>query len=365
MNALTDLLGPWLAGFSTLELVLMSANVTLLVFSRPLVSRLGDKPVNDESFAHKLHYFRILNVLVMLLVVFNTLVLPIASHSWMTGLLASVLVAFLAYLAAHLANFLIKRRFGKRREVNGEKFWAETYNTRVLSLLSSVLLFVIALIAVVQIMGFDSLLEAGGVIGFFGVILGLTQSAWAPDIISGLVILNSRLVEEGDVVELGDTHQLVATVFKTKIFHTELLDLANNHRTMISNAALRSTTIHNLSKFASAKGLREAITLKVGYDTCQETMQTYVDAVFDKLHADAEVPVEGKVPPELRATDAGDFAVEWTVFYYTKAVRQVLATRQRVLAALIAGARDHGVDLSTPVLYARTGEASPSQELSQ
>ncbi|GAA6143687.1 mechanosensitive ion channel family protein [Hydrogenophaga sp. 5NK40-0174] len=356
MNALADLLGRWVANFSSLELILISANTILLVFSRPLVARLDDKPISDENFANKLHYFRILNVLVLLLVLFNTLVLPVASHSWMTGLLASVLVAYLTYLAAHLANFLIKRRFGRAREFNGEKFWAETYNTRVLSLLSSVLLFVIGLIAVVQIMGFDSLLEAGGVIGFFGVILGLTQGAWAPDIISGLVILNSRLVEEGDVVELGDTHQLVASVFKTKIFHTELLDLANNHRTMISNATLRSTTIHNLSKFASAKGLRESIKLKVGYDTSEDTMQDFVDAVFAKLHADPEVPVEGKVPPELRATDAGDFAVEWTVFYYTKAVRQVLGTRQKVLAALIAGAREHGVDLATPVLYSRTPE---------
>ncbi|WP_230970338.1 mechanosensitive ion channel family protein [Nitrogeniibacter aestuarii] len=359
MNVLGFSLPPLADAFSSIELGLIVANILLLVFSRPILARLSNKPVSDEGFASKLHYFRAANVLVLMLVVFNALVLPVASHSWMTRLLAAVLVAFLGYLTAHLANFLIKRRFGKKREVNGNTVWVETYNTRLLGLLSSILLFVVVLIAEVQIMGFHSLLEAGGVIGFFGVILALTQGAWAPDIISGLVILNSRLVEEGDVIELGETDPTVATVFKTKIFHSELLNLANNHRTMISNATLRGTTIHNLSKFASAKGLREAIKLKVGYDTPQEAMQAYVDAVFTELAADKDLPVEHKAPPELRATDAGDFAVEWTVFYYTKDVRRVLSTRQRVLAALIAGARAHGIDLSTPVLHASVSPADP------
>ena len=74
--------------------------------------------------------------------------------------------------------------------------YAETYNARVLSMLLGVVIFAITFIANVRILGLDTWLEAGGVIGFVGVILALTQSAWAPDIISGLVILNSRLVGE-------------------------------------------------------------------------------------------------------------------------------------------------------------------------
>jgi len=281
----------WLNTFSAPELALIAANLLLLAFSRPIFARVSSKPVSDEGFANKLHFFRAGNVLVLSLVVFNGLIAPLSDHSWMTRLLAAVLVAFLAYLTAHIANFLIKRRFGRKREVNGESVYAETYNTRLISLLSSVLLSIVTLIAVIQILGFDNLLEAGGVVGFFGVILALTQGSWAPDIIGGLVILNSRLVEEGDVIELGNGDPTVAMVFKTKIFHSELLDLANNHRTMISNATLRQATIHNLSKFASARGLREAIKLKVGYDTTQEKMQAYVEAVFAKLEADRDITV--------------------------------------------------------------------------
>ena len=341
----------WLHNFSVAESLLIAANLLLIAFSRPLLRALSRSGTSDEAFSGKLHFFRAANVLVVLLVVFANAVLPVASHSWMARLLGAVLVAFLGYLTAHVANYLIKRRFGRLREVDGSQTWTETYNVRVLSLLSSVLLFVMVLIAEVRIFGFDSLLEAGGVIGFVGVMLALTQGAWAPDMIGGLVILNSRLVEEGDVIEVNPGERIIGTVYKTKIFHTELLNLVNNHRIMIGNAALRRMTIHNLSKFASARGLREAIVLKVGYDTTEGEMRELVHAVFERLASEGDCAVEHKYPAELRATDAGDFAVAWTVFYYTKDIRRLLATRQSVLATIIEEARMRGVGLSTPSLH--------------
>jgi len=97
-----------------------------------------------------------------------------------------------------------------------------------------------------------------GAIGFIGVMIALTQAAWAPDIISGLIILNSNVFEQDDIIEISiEGRTIVATVFRTKVFHTEILDLVNNHRIMMRNVKIRDTVIHNLTKFASAKGLRE------------------------------------------------------------------------------------------------------------
>ncbi len=352
----------WLQNFSLAETALIVANLVLIAFSRPLLKAVSRSATSDEAFSGKLHFFRAANVLVVLLVVFSNAVLPVLSHSWMTRLLGAVLVAFLGYLSAHVANYLIKRRFGRVREVNGVQTWTETYNVRVLSLLSSVLLFVMVLIAEVRILGFDSLLEAGGVIGFVGVLLALTQGAWAPDIIGGLVILNSRLVEEGDVIEINPGEPIIGTVYKTKIFHTELLNPVNNHRIMIGNATLRGTIIHNLSKFASARGLREAIVLKVGYDTAEGSMHELVAAVFEALRKDGDCGVEHKYPPELHATDAGDFAVEWTVFYYTKDIRHLLTTRHTVLAAFIEEARARGIELATPRLHVLHAAGPPGHD---
>lgn len=351
MDELLQYAGTWLQGFSNVELTLMAANVVLLLFSRPLLQYLSSKSDSSDAFRGKLHIFRAANLLVLSLVVFNSLILPIASHSWMTRLLAALLVAFLAYLSAHVANYLIKRRFGRQREINGEKIWSETYNVRVLSLLSAILLFVVALIAVVRILGLDSLLEAGGVIGFVGVLLALTQSSWAPDIISGLVILNSRLIEEGDVIEVGDGESVLGVVYKTKIFHTEVLNLVNNHRIMFSNAGLRGMVIHNLSKFASAKGLREALVFKIGYEVSEARVHEMFDKAFERATQKVGVCVEFKYEPEVRVTDAGDYAVEWTVYYYTKDVRYLLRTRQLLRALIIKTAAEEGISLATPLLH--------------
>jgi len=87
------------------------------------------------------------------------------------------------------------------------------------------------------------------VFGFVGEMLTLTQAAWAPDIISGLIILNSKMVEEGDILQIRqDGKQVYANVYKTKMLHTELLDISNNHRMMIKNSQLRALFLQNLSK---------------------------------------------------------------------------------------------------------------------
>jgi small-conductance mechanosensitive channel len=214
-----------------------------------------------------------------------------------------------------------------------------------------VLVSVIALIAIVRILGFTSLLEAGGVIGFIGVLLALTQGAWAPDIISGLVILNSQLVEEGDVIEANDgSNKLLGAVYKTKVFHTELLDMVNNHRIMIQNARLRAMTIHNLSKFASAKGLREALHLKIGYAVPEQQVRAMVSEAFLDLQESGVQEIEFQHEPLIRVTDAGDYAIEWTLYYYTKQVRSLLQTRQTVLLAITNAARQAGISLATPLM---------------
>ncbi|MEJ1489347.1 MAG: mechanosensitive ion channel family protein [Candidatus Sedimenticola sp. (ex Thyasira tokunagai)] len=338
--------------FTLLELLLLSANLILLAFSRPLLQLLNSHQNENGQFKDRLHIFRLFNVLVLLFVVINALVLPVAEHSRVVRILTSILIVYLAYLTSHLLNYFIKKRFGKKREVNEKEVLSETYNSRVLSLLSSLLLFVMALIAIVQILGFDSLLEAGGVIGFVGVLLALTQGAWAPDIISGLVILNSKLFNEGDVIELNEgSVPIICVVHKTKVFHTELLNLVNNHRIMLQNSNIRSHIIQNLSRFASAKGLRESMEFNIGYEVDEERVRAMFDSAYQRVIEDADILIEKQHPLEVRALAAGDYAVQWAIFYYIKDVKKLLNTRQLFLSVILEAARQHEISLATPLLH--------------
>jgi small-conductance mechanosensitive channel len=223
--------------------------------------------------------------------------------------------------------------------------------------LVSVLVVIFALISIVQLLGLDSLLEAGGVIGFIGVMLALTQGAWAPDIISGLVILNGDLVNSGEIVEFDDG-KITAQVFRIKLFHTELLDLVNNNRILIKNAKFREKTIHNLSKFSSAKGYREKQVYKIGYDADVAEVKAMFERAYELAVVDSDITIEDNHALEIRVQETGDYAVEWAVFYYTKQVRYVIKTRQLFKELVLKESLRSGISLSTPDLYQRVTEAT-------
>jgi small-conductance mechanosensitive channel len=200
------------------------------------------------------------------------------------------------------------------------------------------------------VLGFESVLETGGVLGIIGVFLALTQGSWAPDLIGGLIVLNSGLIEEGDVIELPGKN-LLGVVFKTKMFHTEFLSLSNNHRIMIANAQLRQESIHNLSKFASAKGLRESLSFKIGYDTPTSYIHQLFQTSFEEVVADSTLSVQGQYPLEIRVDDAGDYAVKWTLFYYIKDLKKMLAIRQGFCKKVVLNSPKFNVSLATPILH--------------
>jgi len=338
-----------IAPLSPLDLMLIGINFLLLLFSRIIVNRLSH---GGNETGNKLHFFRVANLLLLLFILFYNLLLPYSDHSWISQVLVVLVMGYLAYLSFHLINYLIQKRFGREREVDGQTVITETYNARILSLLAGVFTFILVLVAAIRILGFDSLLEAGGVIGLVGVFLALTQSSWAPDIISGLVILNSRMIEEGDVVQLSEgSKTIVGVVYKTKVFHSELLNLVNNQRIMFKYARLRELTIHNLSKFASAKGLRERLTFNIGYDVPEESVREMFEQAVAKAVESEGLPIEDQYPVEVRVINTGDFAVEWSLFYYTKSVKDLLRTRQLLLAAILKESTARKISLATPMLH--------------
>jgi len=156
-----------------------------------------------------------------------------------------------------------------------------------------------------------------------------------------------------DLIELGDSNPVLARVFKTKIFHTVLIDIVNNHRIMVSNSKLRDQTIHSLSKFASAKGLREKLTFKIGYDTSSESVKKMFNQAFETVANEGDM-IDDSHPLEIRVLETGDHAVEWGIFYYIKEVSGIVAIRQRFLEEILEASHRHGISLSTPQTHVVT-----------
>jgi len=334
-----------LNGFSQIDLTTISISLVLLFAASPICRCLS----HENGLAARVSVMRALNGLIIIAVFANVFLFKHQSE-FISRVISSLIVLYFSVLITQIINFFVLQRFGKARKFNNKKMISDTYSSRGLSLIITVIITLIALVSCLRILGLNSLLEAGGALGLTGIALAMTQAAWAPDIIAGLIILNSRMCEEGDVVQFQmDGNRFTGSVFRTKLFHTELLDLSNNHRLMVRNNKLRDYGVQNLSRFASARGLRERMLFNIGYEHSQEQVTGMILRAFEAIDKAGD-DREAQYPPEIMLHDTGDYAVTWAVYYYIKDVKRLIAIKQLFQSYILKEAIESNISLATPDL---------------
>ena len=335
---------PLLQAFTQMDLFAIGASLVLFIAARPICGALNA----DDTLTTRVSMMRILNFLIVLAVTAKALLFQ--ENDWPAKIAQSLILVYFAVLGTQIINFFVRQRFGKARQSNNKTSHSDTYSSRVLSLIVAAVITLIAIISSLRILGLNSLLEAGGAVGIVGLILAMTQASWAPDIISGLIIMNSRLCDEGDVIQFNmDGTAITASVFRTKLFHTECLDLANNHRLMVRNAKLRDYGLQNLSRFASAKGLRECLMFNIDYQHSAKEVREMITRAFNAIDEGGNLREE-QFKPEIMVQKTGDYSVTWAVYYYIKDVKKLLKIKQNFRAHILAEANRSNISLATPIL---------------
>lgn len=347
--------------FDTWYALVLCINLLLIIFSKKILARFYHHPVDASRFKLGVTIFRVCNLLVIIAFAYyhysdNVHIQGVAFKS-----IAVSMVIYISYAVSHFLQYYIRLRYGKSKDIDGKPQYYETYNSRLLSIFASIFVFIVAFVSIIQIVEFESLLQAGGAIGVIGVFFALTQAAWAPDLFSGLIILNSGMVEVGDVIEFNEGDKSLGVVYKTKVFHTEILNLINNHRIMIKNAKLRENIIHNLSKFASAKGLRECLKFKISYTDNVDKVKQMFNAAYKNAESNKACNIEFQYPLEIGLNDTGDYALEWFVYYYTKDVRNIIRIRQQFREIIHITSQQHNISLATPSQHVVTYESGTEQ----
>ncbi|MEB8432191.1 mechanosensitive ion channel [Cocleimonas sp. KMM 6892] len=363
MDSAVDKIIEYINQVDSFGYLLIGANLFLLIFAKVILKAVYHQPEKVSNFSRKVMIFRALNLLIILAYGYFRFFQDNQNKTLLIHVIAVLAVIYFAYLSMHITHGFLVRYYGKEREVNGVKRFVSTYQTRLLSIFSNLFIAVIALISIIRLLGFDSVLEAGGVIGIIGVFLALTSSIWAPDIFHGLIILNSDMLTEGDVIQFNDGELVYGLVYKTKVFHTVILNIPNNHRIMIRNSKLRDFTVHNLSKFASARGLRESLSFKISYDTSIDAVEDLFLTVYDAAKIDNGIYLEPQYDLEFGVKETGDHAVEWVFYYFTKEVDKLLLTRQRLLQLMLKTSIEKNISLSTPVTINNLTPAIDIREL--
>lgn len=355
-----------------LHSLIFIVNFILFFAAKPIVTWAS----GGEENISKTRIFKTINVLLLVMHGLD-FVLVGAYPEYQRYFIRIGLSLTLIYVSLLLFGFLTqwaRRRFGSRREVEGKTVYYDSYNSRLIEIVILVLNIFITAYCLILVWEADSLLETTGIFGILVAFLAFTSGTWAPDIISGLLILNSEMLEDGDLVCI-DGYPDEYIINRVSFMYTTLFDVRNNHRTIIRNSHFTKTKIDNISRIASTDGVRQAISYNIGYpeiqgDTEEErfaelkSFRKGVDVMFEQAYKscclDSEIKINRNKEFEWSMTRAGDYALEYTLWFYlvripnTKvtatARKHLISTTYKINEAVYEASVIYDIDLSTPDL---------------
>jgi hypothetical protein len=347
-------------------------NIVLLVLSRPIVNLVA--PNQDNKTQIKIAQSLNLLVLFFQIVDFG-LRRTFAEYSggYLIDLGVSLMVIYTGVFLYSVSGTFTRKRFGKSREVDKQTIYLETYNSRLVNIVLLTVIVLTVIYGLIKIWGADSLLETTGIFGILILFLSFTSSIWAPDIVSGLIILNSEMIVDGDVVVL-EGHKDEFIVARVTLIYVVLYDVRNNHRTLLRNTQFIKGRIDNFSRIASSDGIRQALRYNIGYPEMGETAELRETALlsfrkdvddmfkrsFEACAIKDDIKINRNKPFEWRMTNAGDYALEYTLWVYLDRIpntkvtatirRHLMGTTYKINEAVYTASVIEGVDLSTPDL---------------
>ena len=360
--------------------LIFALNIALFIFARPLLNLIAP----DEDNKSKVKIFRALNVLVLILHLLDLILTGTASNyrHYFINLGYSLMILYAGMLAYSFLGSVSKKRFGRERQLDNKTVYSETYSTRLVKLVLLVLIVLTTIYALIMIWGANSLLETTGIFGILMAFLAFTSSVWAPDIISGLIILNSQSLEDGDVVVI-DGHSNEYVISRVTLIYVILYDIRNNHRTLMRNSLFTGQRVDNLSRVASTNGVRQALTYKIGYPQFtgradaraeqlaefRKTIDDMFSRAFEACKERDDVKINETKDFEWALTNAGDYALEYTLWIYleripntkiTSRLRQhLMGTIYKVNEEVYTASILEDIDLSTPdVIQAKISDAA-------
>ncbi len=260
-------------------------------------------------------------------------------------------------------------KLGRKRRIDGEDVAVASYHSRMASGLFLAVLIAVLTYILIEIWGFESLLEKTGFIGIVAALVVLTSTIWLPDIFYGLVLLGSSMTDEGDTIRLPESDNLYI-INRLTPFYAILLDIDTNHRVIMRNSVLIRSRIENLSKRASIDGIRRQIDFKLGYPPLDRTaapagallekVDRLVASAWQRALDDPDTHINENEPFQWSLVEAGDNALRFAVFYHlaplpdTKLTQKVRAhvrlSAHHIVRLIYEEASSRGLELATPAL---------------
>jgi len=335
--------------FEVLDYTVLSLNLLIFLFAGIIIKK-SPKATNNSTTKNRMMALRAINLALFAIYVFAGLVgyflgdkIEHLQQISQTGL--TVLVA---YIVLHYVQGWIVFRFGKVKEIDGDKYHGESYASEIVGLIGLILVGSIAILVIINIWELNNWLQATSVLGGILLILFASKDYFLGDLINGLVMHYNDSVEAGAVIRVKE-YDLVGVVMQITLSQTIIRDLVQKHQITIPNSKLRNATVETISK-CGKNGFRDFLDFKIGYDQSPEAVQTFLERVFQQA-SDKEAGINNEAKAKIVVVENGDHAVTWRLLYYVKNPYRMLDARNTMQTIAFELSQQESIGLNTPVTH--------------
>jgi len=258
------------------------------------------------------------------------------------------LAILISYITLHYIQAWIIIRFGKEKEIDGEKYRGDSYASEIIGLIGLVLVSSIAFLVMINIWELNNWLQATSVIGGILIILFASKDYFLADMISGLIMHYNHSVEAGSVIRVKE-FEITGVVMQITLSQTTIRDLVQKHEIAIPNSKLRNATVETISNCGN-HGFRDFLDFKIGYAQSPESVQKFLEKVW-ALSTENEAAINANAKPKIVVIENGDHAVTWRLLYYVSNPYRMIDSKNCVQTFAFELSQQEQVELNTPVTH--------------
>jgi len=263
--------------------------------------------------------------------IFIYLVLVIISWVYIASLffdieiLTSVVQFAFSILILSTISLVLQRQilliYGKEVEVSGQKYFKKWYEASLFTLGINIITFLVGIFISIKIFQLDTLIEIwwlwAGILAF----MWFTAPVWAIDMIAGIIILQSKNFETGQVYYLYE-RKLYVWIKSISLTEVKCIDLRSWNPIMFRPSDFRNLAVKNLSQWISGKStkiMREML-IKVDYKVDFQKLKEICYEAFDTIQVDLLTPESTNYFWDepfriLEIASFWDYAIEYKLFY--------------------------------------------------
>jgi len=246
--------------------------------------------------------------------------------------------------------------YGKEVEVSGQKYFKKWYEASLFTLGINIITFFVAIFICIKIFDLNSLVEIWGLWAGILAFMWFTAPVWATDMVAGIIILQSKNFETGQVYYLYE-RKLYVWIKSISLTEVKCIDLRSGNPIMFRPSDFRNLAVKNLSQWISGKSskIMKEMTIQVAYDIELETLSELCYEAFDTMRVDLLAPEVinyfwDEPFRSLEIGSFGDYAVEYKFFYTITSPFYIFKAERLLNRYLLKVQKEKNIYFSTPDL---------------